>query len=256
MCLSVPNDRLIYRRIPYGNRLKCLILMTKIGIIIVRIEKEVIKMAVYGYVRVSTLQQANEGESLETQLKQIQSYGILKGYKIPEENYVTERGVSGSIEFEKRPEGGSLFSRLQSGDVLIFSKLDRAFRNTRNALNTLHELKLRGISVHFIDLGGDVTNDGIGSVIFTILSAFATFERERIATRIREVKQVQKAEGKFLGGPTRFGYRVVEKNPNEQKIIREMKDMKRRGMSLRRISSWLDRAHGIQMAHSTVSTLV
>jgi DNA invertase Pin-like site-specific DNA recombinase len=46
--------------------------------------------------------------------------------------------------------------------------------------------------------------------MFTILSAFATFERERMATRIREVKQVQKADGKFLGGFTRFGCRVAE----------------------------------------------
>ena len=217
-------------------------------------------MTTYGYIRVSTLQQANEGESLETQLRQIGSYASLKGYEIPAENFVTERGVSGSLEFEKRPEGSKLFEKLESGDVLIFSKLDRAFRNTRNALNTLHELKLRGVSVHFIDLGGDVTNDGIGSVIFTILSAFATFERERIATRIREVKQVQKTEGKFLGGFTRFGYSVEgEKlipNPDQQAIIKEMKVMKRRGMSLRRISKWLARSHGVTMSHSTVSTFV
>jgi putative DNA-invertase from lambdoid prophage Rac len=217
-------------------------------------------MAIFGYIRVSTLQQANEGESLETQLKQIQSYSVLKGFDIPPENFITEKGVSGSLEFEKRPEGGKLFNQLAFGDVLIFSKLDRAFRNTRNALNTLHELKQRGISVHFIDLGGDVTNDGIGSVIFTILSAFATFERERIATRIREVKQVQKAEGKFLGGFTRFGYRIaddkLEKDTAQQKIIKEMRDMRRRGMSLRRISLWLDKTHHIKMSHSTVSTFV
>ena len=214
----------------------------------------------YGYIRVSTLQQANDGDSLETQLKQITSYASLKGCDIPLENFITERGVSGSVEFEKRPEGLKLFEKLETGDVLIFSKLDRAFRNTRNALNTLHDLKLRGISVHFIDLGGDVTNDGIGSVIFTILSAFATFERERIATRIREVKQVQKADGKFLGGFTRFGYKVIEdrleKDSDQQKIIKEMKDMNRRGMSLRRISKWLNKTYGVTMSHSTVSTFV
>lgn len=217
-------------------------------------------MKTYGYVRVSTLQQANEGESLETQLRQIKSYSELKGYSIPRENLITERGVSGSLEFEKRPEGAKLFASLESGDILIFSKLDRAFRNTRNALNTLHELKERGVSVHFIDLGGDVTNDGIGSVIFTILSAFATFERERIATRIREVKQVQKTEGKFLGGFTRFGYSVdgdkLVPNPDQQAIIKEMKVMRRRGMSLRRISKWLGKSHGVAMSHSTVATLV
>lgn len=215
-------------------------------------------MSTFGYVRVSTLQQANEGDSLDTQLRQIKSYSELKGYTIPSENLITEKGVSGSLEFERRPEGAKLLSSLQHGDVLIFSKLDRAFRNTRNALNTLHDLKQRGVSIHFIDLGGDVTNDGIGSVIFTILSAFATFERERIATRIREVKQTQKTEGKFLGGFTRFGFAVVgeklEKDPAQQVIIKEMKVMRRRGMSLRRISKWLDRTHGVTMSHSTVAT--
>ncbi len=217
-------------------------------------------MAIYGYVRVSTLQQANEGDSLETQLRQIHSYASLKGYDIPPANLITERGVSGSLEFEKRPEGAKLYERLQPGDVLVFSKLDRAFRNTRNALNTLHDLKLRGISVHFIDLGGDVTNDGIGSVIFTILAAFATFERERIATRIREVKQVQKCNGKFLGGFTRFGFTVenekLVQDSNQQGIIKKMKTMRRRGMSLRRISKWLGQSHGVKMTHSTVATFV
>jgi len=237
-----------------------LILIVIIDIIIVRIETKGLVMTVYGYIRVSTLQQANEGESLETQLRQIQSYSVIKGYEIPLENFITEKGVSGSIEFHKRPEGSKLFEKLESGDVLVFSKLDRAFRNTRNALNTLHDLKERGISVHFIDLGGDVTNDGIGSVIFTILSAFSTFERERIATRIREVKQVQKIEGKFLGGFTRFGFKVEEEklipNPTEQVIIKEMKTMRRRGMSLRRISKWLNKTYGVTMSHSTVSTFV
>jgi len=214
-------------------------------------------MRIYGYVRVSTIQQANEGESLETQIKQIESYSILKGYKLNNDSFIVERGVSGNLEFDKRPEGSKLFNKLTKGDVLIFSKLDRGFRNTRNALNTLHELKDRGVSVHFIDLGGDVTNDAIGSVIFTILSAFSTFERERIAARIREVKQVQKAEGKFLGGYIKFGYRLegekLVKSEEHQKIIKEMKEMKRRGMSYRRLSRWLSNQHGVKMAYSTIS---
>ena len=45
-------------------------------------------------------------------------------------------------------------------------------------------------------------------------------------------------------------------NELEQKIIEEMRDLRRRGVSLRRISYWLDRIHGIEMSHSTVSTLL
>jgi putative DNA-invertase from lambdoid prophage Rac len=144
-------------------------------------------MKVYGYVRVSTLNQAREGDSLEAQRKQVVAYAASKGFELPEDRIYVEAGVSGSVEFEARPEGQRLIESLESGDMLVFPKLDRAFRNTRDALNVLHLLKAQGISVHFIDLGGDVTGNGVGAIVFTILAAFATFERERIANRIREV---------------------------------------------------------------------
>jgi DNA invertase Pin-like site-specific DNA recombinase len=132
---------------------------------------------------------------------------------------------------------------MASGDMVIFPKLDRAFRNTRNALNVLHDLKGRGISVHFIDLGGDVTGNGVGAIVFTILSAFATFERERIATRIREVKQMQKAQGKFTGGRRAFGYDVIDgvKVPreDEQVVIREMVKLREAGSTYRQIADWM-----------------
>lgn len=85
------------------------------------------------------------GDSLETQLKQIGSYASLRGFELPDEHYITERGVSGSIEFENLSEGSKLFERLKEGDTLLFNKLYRAFRNTRNALNTIHDLKEEGV---------------------------------------------------------------------------------------------------------------
>ncbi len=136
-----------------------------------------------------------------------------------------------------------MFQALNAGDMVIFPKLDRAFRNTRNALNVLHELKARGVSVHFIDLGGDVTGNGVGAIVFTILSAFATFERERIAARIREVKQLKKAQGKFTGGRRAFGYDVVDgvkvQREDEQVVIREMVKMREAGAGYRDIAAWM-----------------
>ena len=200
-------------------------------------------MAIFGYVRVSTVTQAREGESLEAQRRQVTSYAASKGLELPPENVFVEAGVSGSIEFQERPEGFKLFNQMVSGDMVIFPKLDRAFRNTRNALNVLHELKGRGISVHFIDLGGDVTGNGVGAIVFTILSAFATFERERIATRIREVKQMKKAQGKFTGGRRAFGYDVTDgiKVPreDEQVVIRQMAKMREAGATYRQLADWM-----------------
>jgi len=221
-------------------------------------------MAIFGYVRVSTVTQAREGESLEAQRRQVTSYAASKGLELPPENVFVEAGVSGSIEFQDRPEGAKLFNQMVSGDMVIFPKLDRAFRNTRNALNVLHDLKGRGISVHFIDLGGDVTGNGVGAIVFTILSAFATFERERIATRIREVKQLKKSQGKFTGGRRAFGYDVTDgvKVPreDEQIVIRQMAKMREAGATYRQLADWMASTQerkmtfmGVKKTLSTVS---
>jgi len=209
-------------------------------------------MAVYGYARVSTLMQAREGESLEAQRRQVTSYAQSKGLELLEANVFVEAGVSGSVEFQARPEGKRLYELVQAGDMIVFPKLDRAFRNTRNALNVLHEMKAKGVHIHFIDLGGDVTGNGIGAIVFTILAAFATFERERIATRIREVKQLKMSQGKFTGGKRAFGYDVIDcvKVPraDEQEVITAMRSMRDSGASYRTIEAWLKDTRHVQMS--------
>jgi len=199
---------------------------------------------------------ATEGESLETQKKQVIGYAESRGLDLPTENVFIERGVSGGAEFKTRPEGAKLVELLQAGDTVIFPKLDRGFRNTRDALNTLHDLKEKGVSVHSIDLGGDVTGNGVGAIIFTILSAFATFEKDRIATRIKEVKQRRKDEGFYIGGRRGFGFDVVDgiKVPNteEQKLLRQMKRMKEKGKTLKEIHFWLNEVQKKSLAYSSL----
>lgn len=208
-------------------------------------------MTVYGYARVSTLLQAKEGESLEAQGRQIRAYGESKGFAVAEDCVFVEAGVSGGTEFAARPEGGRLLASLAPGDIIIFPKLDRAFRNTRDALNVLHQLKEARVQAHFIDLGGDVTGNGVGAIVFTILSAFATFERERIATRIREVKQVKRSQGKFTGGRRPFGYDIVAgvkvERTDEQAVIRDLRRRRAKGASYRQLASWLGRSKSISM---------
>jgi DNA invertase Pin-like site-specific DNA recombinase len=217
-------------------------------------------MTIYGYVRVSTVTQVKEGESLDTQKLQIQSYAISKGLELDAANIFVEAGVSGGIEFANRPEGSRLTQLVTTGDIIIFPKLDRAFRNTRNALNVLHDMKERKVSIHFIDLGGDVTGNGIGAIVFTILSAFATFERERIATRIREVKQVQKAQGKFTGGRRPFGFEVIDGvkvvKPEEQKVISRMRALRTRGKSYGYIANWIKKTLDINFTSMGIKSIL
>ncbi|MFN5745007.1 MAG: recombinase family protein [Methylococcaceae bacterium] len=216
---------------------------------------------IYGYTRVSTLQQANGGESLETQKKIIIGYAQSRGQEIDPCNIFVEAGVSGSVEFAKRPKGSKLFELLNSGDMLIIPKIDRGFRNIRDALNTLHELKLRNVSVHFIDLGGDATTNGMSQILFTILGAFADFERTRIAQRISEVKQEQKAKGFWVGGTAPFGYLVneegrLEADPERSKELEAIFRWRTEGYSYRRIAEKLEREFGVKLSFMSVKNLL
>jgi len=214
---------------------------------------------VFGYVRVSTVMQV-EGESLDTQSRLIKNYAGSKGWDLPDENIFVEAGVSGSTEFQDRPEGRKLIDCLRLGDTIVFAKLDRAFRNVQNAFMTLQQLKDIGVNVHFIDLGGEVTGSGIGSVIFGVMSVFASFEKDRIATRIREVKQMQKAQGRFVGGRRAFGYDIVEgkKVPrdDEQRIISLMRHQRGAGKSYRTIQRWLQDEQGLHFSSMGVREIL
>ena len=152
--------------------------------------------------------QANEGESLDVQQRVIAGYATMQGLKI--DKVFVERGVSGSKPLGDRPEGAALLAVLQPGDMVITPKLDRMFRSALDALDVLGKLKAAGISLHMIDLGGDVTGNGVSKLVFTILSAVAEAERDRTRERVAEVKRDQRQRGRYLGGAVPWGYRVGE----------------------------------------------
>jgi len=147
-------------------------------------------MAVYGYARVSTSRQAEEGESLDVQQRTVAGYALMHDLTV--DRMFVERGISGSTPLGDRPQGTALLAVLKPGDVLITAKLDRMFRSALDALDVLAKLKGRNVSLHMIDLCGDVTGNGISKLVFTILSAVAEAERDRIRERVAQVKRDQK----------------------------------------------------------------
>jgi putative DNA-invertase from lambdoid prophage Rac len=211
-------------------------------------------MAVYGYCRVSTLRQANEGESLDVQRRQIEGYGLMHGLTI--DGVMVEEGVSGSVPVEERPIGGQLFAKLERGDVVIAAKLDRLFRSALDALKVVESMKQRGVKLHLLDLGGDISGNGLSKLFLTIAAAFAEAERDRIRERVGQVKADQKARGRFLGGSVQFGYRLGDSgalvpHEAEQEAIREMAALKAQGRSLRAIAGEMQ-AKGHRLSHVAV----
>ena len=211
-------------------------------------------VTVYGYCRVSTLRQANEGESLEVQRRQIEGYALMHGLTL--DGVLVEEGVSGSIPVEQRPIGGQLFTKLQRGDIVIAAKLDRLFRSALDALKVVESLKGRGVKLHLLDLGGDISGNGLSKLFLTIAAAFAEAERDRIRERISQVKADQKARGRFLGGSVQFGFRrgddgALVPHELEQEAIREIVALKAQGRSLRAIAGEMQ-AKGFRVSHVAV----
>jgi putative DNA-invertase from lambdoid prophage Rac len=207
---------------------------------------------------VSTDRQASEGERLGAQQRTIEGYAMMLG--LPVAKVFVERGVSGSTPLGKRPEGGRLLQALKAGDVLITPKLDRMFRSARDALDVLDCLKGQGVSLHMIDLGGDVTGNGISKLVFTILSAVAEAERDRTRERIRDVKRDQKARKRYLGGVVPFGWTVGEggdlvEDEAQQHAIRRMVKLRKDGESLRAVRDAM-KAEGFTLSHFGVQKIV
>jgi putative DNA-invertase from lambdoid prophage Rac len=212
-------------------------------------------MAVYGYIRVSTDRQAEEGLSLGTQKRQIEGYAMMIGVTL--DHVYVERGVSGSKPFGERQEGARLLAACKPGDTLITPKLDRMFRSSLDALNILGDLKERDVGLHMIDFGGDVTGNGISKLVFTILSAVAEAERDRIRERILDVKSDQRKRNRFLGGTVPFGWKVDEDGrlievPEQQAVIREIVELRNEGLSLRAIAA---KTNGT-VSHVTVRSIL
>jgi putative DNA-invertase from lambdoid prophage Rac len=201
---------------------------------------------VFGYARVSTAEQSAHGDSLETQRQQIIGYAMMKGWTVDE--IFVERGVSGSIPLGERPEGAKLLEAVAKGDAIVTPKLDRMFRSAADALVTLEAAKDQRVTLHMIDLGGDVTGNGIGKLTFTILSAVAENERDRIRERIRDVKRHLANQGVYCGGKRPFGFDIVEgatpdaakvlvKNNAEQAVLAKMRARREAGDSYAKIGA-------------------
>jgi putative DNA-invertase from lambdoid prophage Rac len=216
-------------------------------------------MMVYGYARVSTERQVGEGVSLNEQIRRIEGRALEQGWQIAE--VFVERGISGSVPLGDRPEGARLLAVLQPGDIVIAAKLDRMFRSALDALGVIRDFQRQRISLWLLDLGGDVSGDGIARLVLTILAAIAEFERERIGERIRDAKRHQRRSGQYLGGDRPFGWRVGEdgmlvEDEAEQRALADMREMRDAGTSFRNIAARIGQTHNIRISHQGVKRVL
>lgn len=107
-----------------------------------------------------------------------------------------------------RPVYQQLIAKLQPGDTLIVWDLDRAFRNTVDALLEVEKLRQRGIEFQVVNLNVD-TSTPSGELIYTVMAAFAQFERQTLSRRTKEGMAAARQRGKHIGRPHKLNLEEV-----------------------------------------------
>ena len=142
----------------------------------------------YAYARVSTRKQSREGNSLEEQVAKLREAGF--------DELVVEEFTGATT---KRPYFDDLMSRLQSGDTLIVTKLDRFARSTADGSALVNDLLNRGVAVHILNMGL-IDNTPTGKLIVHIMLAFAEYERDLIIERTQAGKEIARSKNGFREG--------------------------------------------------------
>lgn len=185
------------------------------------------KNRVAAYLRVSTTDQATEGQSLPAQLDQCLQYVRLRGWPVPVCVYV-DAGISGA-SVAKRPAMTQLLADIEAGRVqtLVVSKLDRAWRSVKDAADSLERIQKAGAALAILDLQVD-TSTSSGEMMLNLLASFAQFERKRIGERTLEGTRRIAAQGRWQGARPPLGYsynketQQLEINEGEAETVREI----------------------------------
>jgi putative DNA-invertase from lambdoid prophage Rac len=133
-------------------------------------------------------------QTTENQVQEIAAVGFAI-----QQHRVVEETISGSSAASQREGFKRLLDRLERGDVLVVSKLDRLGRNVVDVVQTVEQLAKVGVRVHCLQLGGTDLTSPSGRLTMNVLSAVAQFERELLIERTQAGLKRARAEGKSLG---------------------------------------------------------
>ena len=173
-----------------------------------------------GYVRVSTEEQAKEGTSLESQKDKIEKYCDLQEWELI--NIYCDAGISGGSL--NRPQLNKLRKDAVDGkfDIIVFSKLDRLGRNSRDIHNLFYEMKEESnVDIICTNDPSLNTNGPMGSFMVSILAAISELEKTTIWERMSDGIKRKWHSGKQVVGDLPYGYRRGN-SPNRVIEIDEM----------------------------------
>lgn len=146
---------------------------------------------VFAYCRISKLEQNTENQRREIE---------AAGFAVRRQRLIEEQ-ISGSVAASKRPGFARLLDRMENGDVLIVTKLDRLGRDAMDVRKTVEQLAMSDIRVHCLALGGVDLTSPAGKMTMQVISAVAGFEKDLLIERTHSGLARARAAGKRFGRP-------------------------------------------------------
>jgi DNA invertase Pin-like site-specific DNA recombinase len=216
---------------------------------------------IHGYIRVSTREQAGDDrQSLNIQEQQIRQ---LASSRYPDREFMlwSDTQSALSIPLAERKAGKAMLDDLQSGDIIICSKLDRLFRSARDALNQVDDFRAHDIGLTILQFGNDPIGEGpMGQMAICFFASFAELEAGFLRQRTADGKAAKAARGGFTGGTVPIGWRKIGKgrdaklieNEREQEMLTLCRSLRARGETLTEISAELNRRGLLSRAGTSI----
>jgi len=191
----------------------------------------------YGYIRVSTVMQVNDGFSLEAQESKIAQE--CKKHNLFLKSFYIDRGLSGG-SMDKRLALEQLRKELKEEDWIIIASVSRLARNTKELLELVEEIEKKRAHLIIIDLNMDITSPS-GKLILTLMASQAQFERELTSERVKGVLEHLKKTGNLRTKP-HYGWKINPdrstgvplhiRDEKEQRIIERIRYIRSKHMHL------------------------
>lgn len=217
-----------------------------------------------GYIRVSTIGQATDGVSLDAQAAKMAMWADLNDYEL---THVYSDTGTGKRSDNRADFQAALDDACKSGAALVVYSLSRFARNTRETLEYSERMEKAGADLVSLSEKIDTTT-AAGKMVFRMLAVLAEFERDQISERTRAALQYKKSQGQRISGRIPFGKDLAADgitlvdNPQEQRVIELIRELRADGLSLRAIAAELERRElatktgGVKWQASTIQSIL
>jgi|TARA_R110000765_G_scaffold49635_1_gene100981 DNA invertase Pin-like site-specific DNA recombinase len=231
---------------------------------------------VFGYCRVSTVEQAQNGISLQTQQDLISAF-IKDKYNREVDEWFIDDGVSGTVPILERNRCKAMTDVIDRHDVIVATRIDRLSRSAADMLKTIPFLEETGVTLYLCEQFADVPvvypkpngvsglrskfdmNEMVNKIMLMVLSAVAEIEHGSTVDKFKEGKIAWAERGYAIGGTVPFGYEGVEEKvktgnrlkrrmklvevPEEQAVIKTIHACSKRGLGAKRIAKQVSSTH-------------